>query len=144
VELLLKAWRRTAASTISKLEIDGTPECYVLEDTVREVPGEPVASWKVHGETAIPSGRYRVILTQSARFGRILPLLEGVEGYEGIRIHPGNTAADTDGCLLPGLSAGEDCVNHSRDAFEALFEKIEAAISAGDEVWITIDRKCSE
>lgn len=74
--------------------------CWSLEDVVREVPGQPVASWKIHGKTAIPRGRYRVIVDHSEHFGKDLPHLLDVPGFDGVRIHGGNTAADTEGCVL--------------------------------------------
>ena len=74
--------------------------CWTLEDVVREVPGEPVEAWKVKGQTAIPRGTYAVRVTRSSRFKADLPILLNVPGFEGIRIHGGNTAADTEGCIL--------------------------------------------
>jgi hypothetical protein len=67
-------------------------------------------------------------------------LLQSVPGFEGIRIHPGNTDADTEGCLLPGMSLGlgGESVSRSREAFEALFAKLDAAENADEEVEITI------
>lgn len=81
--------------TLGVLTVDGKDFGYTVEDTIREV--------KVHGKTAIPEGRYRVDWTLSQRFGRYMPLLLNVPGFRGIRIHPGNSAADTEGCILPGL-----------------------------------------
>lgn len=74
--------------------------CWTLEDPVREVPGEPVEVWKIKGDTAIPRGTYAVRVTRSNRFKTDLPLLLNVPGFEGVRIHGGNTAADTEGCIL--------------------------------------------
>ena len=74
--------------------------CWTLEDVVREVPGEPVEAWKIKGDTAIPRGTYAVRVTRSNRFKTDLPLLLNVPGFEGVRIHGGNTAADTEGCIL--------------------------------------------
>jgi hypothetical protein len=80
--------------------------CYTLEDPVREIPGRHVETWKVAGNTAIPRGAYRLTVTRSNRFSAkaghdvYLPALEGVEGFAGVRIHGGNTAADTLGCIL--------------------------------------------
>lgn len=74
--------------------------CWTLEDPVREVPGEPVEAWKIKGDTAIPRGTYAVRVTRSNRFKTDLPLLLNVPGFEGVRIHGGNTAADTEGCIL--------------------------------------------
>ena len=117
--------------THSQLTIDGKPECFVVEDVVRDGP-------KVYGKTAIPAGRYRVIITHSPRFRRPLPLLLDVPGFEGVRIHAGNTAKDTEGCLLPGIAKTSKGVANSRLAFSRLFKKIEAALKKGEEVWITI------
>lgn len=105
--------------------------CFMLEDEIRS-PGV-----KVYGETAIPPGRYRVLITLSSRFKRYLPLLVGVPGFDGIRIHPGNTAADTKGCLLPGFTRDEDSIRRSRDAFDAMMNHL-ATISGHDQwgpVW---------
>lgn len=121
-----------AACTLGRLDVDGGFECYTIEDVVRP------AGEKVHGQTAIPAGRYRIVITQSPRFHRPLPLLLDVPNFEGVRIHPGNTAADTEGCILPGKSRSDDAVFESRAAFTPLFEKIESAIAAGDEVWIEV------
>lgn len=123
--------------TSGELFIDGVHECFTCEDEVREVPGEPVEKWKVYGKTAIPARRFRVTITFSNRFQRDLPLIMDVPGYTGVRAHPGNTAADTDGCLLPGTVATATGVAHSVVAFDALFVKIKAAIDAAEEVWIT-------
>lgn len=125
-------------ATIGVLLIDGEQICYTLEDEVREVPGLPVLEWKIPGETAIPRGEYRVRITHSPRFDRRLPLLEGVPGYTGVRIHPGNTAKDTDGCILVGTTAGDAFVGHSRDAFSHVFDMLERAEDEGQEIWITV------
>jgi hypothetical protein len=84
--------------------------CYTLEDPVREVPGQPVTNWKVPGQTAIPRGTYGLTVTRSVRFSAkaghdvFLPLLADVPGFSGVRIHGGNTAADTEGCILAAHS----------------------------------------
>ncbi len=118
-------------ATVGELTIDGEHQCYTCEDVVRHGP-------KVPGETAIPAGRYRVVVTFSNRFQRLLPLLVDVEGFEGVRIHPGNTAADTEGCILPGLLRQSNSVGQSRMAFEPLMAKIVAATQDGGEVWIDV------
>jgi hypothetical protein len=140
VNLLLERTPSGATCTIGDLYIDGDWFCFILEDIVREVEGQPVESWKVKGATAIPAGNYKVQITYSNRFKRDLPLLVGVPGFEGIRIHPGNTDADTEGCLLPGmaLGLGDESVSRSREAFDALFAKLGAAEDAGEEIEITI------
>ena len=83
--------------TVSRLLIDGEYFCDVLEDTVRTGP-------KVWGETAIPAGTYKMRLSKSARFGRVLPEILNVPNFTGIRIHGGTTAEDSHGCLLVGIN----------------------------------------
>ena len=127
--------------TIGDLFVDGERICYVLEDTIREVPGVPVTGWKVPGVTAIPAGRCRVVIDQSARFGRLLPHLLDVPGFTGVRIHSGNTAKDTGGCLLVGLSWSPERPNwigESREALNLLLPRIESAIAEGQECWIEV------
>ena len=96
--------------TIGKLYIDGAYFCDTLEDTVRP-KGE-----KVYGKTAIPSGMYRVKKTMSPRFKKILPEILEVEGFSGVRIHAGNTAKDTEGCILLGLNKVKGSVINSQNA----------------------------
>jgi len=106
--------------TISRLYIDGEFFCDVLEDKVRDLSKED----KVWGQTAIPSGIYKIVITYSNRFKRDLPLLLNVPQFEGIRIHPGNTAVDTHGCLLVGMNTEKGKVTQSRITFDRLFAKI--------------------
>lgn len=82
---------------------------------------------KIAGQTAIPAGTYKVIIDMSNRFKRLLPLLIDVPNFTGVRIHPGNTDKDTDGCILVGTSQSPDFVGNSRVAFEALFTKMRSA-----------------
>lgn len=105
--------KSSAKSTIGRLLIDGAFQCWTLEDVVRPA--------KIAHETAIPAGAYKVIITESNRFKRRLPLLVDVPGFEGIRIHPGNSAADTEGCILVGTAPATDWVGGSRAAFDSLF-----------------------
>lgn len=118
--------------TLGKLYIDDVETCYTLEDVVREE--------KIYGETAIPAGRYRVRVTFSNRFQRDLPLLVDVPGFEGIRIHAGNTDKDTHGCVLVGLSVSPhgNAISESRAAFVNVFAQIRDAIEHGEEVWIDV------
>ena len=92
----------TTQSTIGELAVDGNFECFTLED--------PVRPKKIRSVTAIPAGTYTVAITFSPRFGTELPLLLDVPEFEGIRIHPGNTATDTEGCLLVGKSRAIDTI----------------------------------
>jgi hypothetical protein len=126
--------RRPSADgvTLGNLTIDGKHECFTCEDVVRP-DGE-----KVPGKTAIPAGVYRIILNQSVRFKRRLPLLLDVPMFTGIRIHSGNTQHDTEGCILPGRGFLPDRVTQSVIAFEALFAKLERAEAAREDIWIEI------
>lgn len=122
----------TGKSTIGRLFLNGEFECYTLEDCAR---GEAT---KVPGATSIPAGTYRLAITFSNRFQRQLPQLLQVPGFEGIRIHPGNTDADTEGCILVGQTQAENFVGKSRLAFNQLFAKLQAAAKAGAEVRVTV------
>jgi len=121
MKLTLQRQPSAAGCTIGRLAIDGVPECWTLEDVVRP-PGV-----KVPGRTAIPAGTYRVEVTHSPRFGTRLPLLHAVPNFTGIRIHPGNTQDDTEGCILVGSDRGVAAIKRSRAAFGKLLAKIEAA-----------------
>lgn len=130
----------TENSTIGELSVDGTFECYTLEDKVREEFGHPETFTKIYGETAIPYGRYEVTLVYSSRFKRVLPLLLNVPHFEGILLHSGNQKADTSGCLCVGQTKSPDWIGNSRVALNALFPKIKAAIDAGNKVFIEITK----
>lgn len=121
MEMLLKRGKSTEKSTPGELYVDGKVECYTLEDVVRPI--------KIPGQTAIPAGTYKVIIDMSNRFKRLLPLLIDVPNFSGVRIHPGNTDTDTDGCILVGTTRSPDFIGNSRIAFEALFAKMQAAKS---------------
>lgn len=96
----------TTESTVGRLLFRLAPTdgwtwlCWTLEDVVREVVGQPVEAWKIRAGTAIPVGAYPISVTFSNRFKRSLPILRSVPGFLGIRIHGGNTAQDTEGCIL--------------------------------------------
>jgi hypothetical protein len=135
VKLLLQREILSDVTTLGTLYVNGVFECKTLEDRDRllESGGE-----KMYGETAIPRGTYKVIITYSNRFKKPMPLLVGVPQFEGVRIHPGNTAEDTYGCILVGVGIGADKLFNSRQAYEKLFNKIEAAESLGEEIEIEI------
>jgi len=128
---LVRKWL-TANSTIGELSVDGKYECFVIEDNY------PTPWVKTPGKTAIPAGHYEVIVNLSNRFKVDMPLLLNVPQYAGIRIHPGNTSADTEGCLLPGRIRQTDKVLESKLAYDALFTKIKAALKKGEKVHIEI------
>lgn len=116
-------------ATLGSMYVDGHWQSFVLEDAIRDE--------KIAGQTAIPAGRYRVDITPSQRFQRLMPILLDVPGFSGIRIHSGNVIADTEGCLLVGRTRGVARVGESRLAFEALFALLKAALADG--IWITIE-----
>lgn len=113
--------------TFGALYLDGAWQCWTLEDAVREIPGQPVSAWKVPRETAIPQGRYTVVLSHSQRFGIVLPELLAVPGFTGVRIHAGNTIADSEGCVLVGRSRSASAIGGSRVACQALLDRLAAA-----------------
>lgn len=118
----------TDKSTIGALQA-GIFRCWALEDAVHDGP-------KIHGRTAIPAGTYRVRITISPRFGVRMPILIGVPGFEGVRIHYGNTADDTEGCLIVGMDRSINRVGRSRDAYRMLMEILEK--EQEQKTWITI------
>ena len=119
MNLKLRRTTFTGRSTIGELSVDGAFECFTLEDMVRPV--------KVPGTTAISEGVYVVSVSFSDRFKRLLPEVHDVPNFTGIRIHYGNTDADTEGCILVGQTEGADFIGNSRAAFNKLFPKIQAA-----------------
>ncbi len=139
MNLQLIRYPSKGGATRGVLFIDGRAFCMTLEDETREVPGKPVAAWKVPGQTAIPRGTYAVQITPSARFKRDLPLVVGVPGFDGIRIHPGNTAADTEGCILVGQPSGPYDVAKSRDTFEPLFAALCLARDRGEQITLKVE-----
>lgn len=104
--------------TIGKLYIDGHYFCDTLEDKVRP-NGE-----KIYGKTAIPAGTYKVKMTWSPRFKRYLPEILNVPNFTGVRIHSGNTAAETEGCVLLGLNKVKGKVLNSKNAVEFFIDRL--------------------
>ena len=119
------------SSTIGKLYVDGVFFAYTLEDIDSHLED---GGKKINGETAIPRGSYKVIIDFSNRFQKKMMHVLNVTGFEGIRIHAGNTDKDTEGCILLGKVRSDNAVFNSREAVNALFEKVRAALDAGQEV----------
>lgn len=110
-----------------ELSIDGVFQCWTLEDTDRGLTNSECHR-KVWGKTAIPAGRYEVIINFSARFKKYMPLLLTVPCFEGIRIHAGNTVEQTDGCILVGKERSSGgTISQSRAAFNELMEILQEA-----------------
>lgn len=110
-----------AGYTIGRMYIDGQYFCDTLEDTDRGInmlmPLHDIQQIKIKGKTAVPTGEYQVVIDYSCRFKKNMPHVLAVPGFEGIRIHPGNTAEDTEGCILLGENKTKGKVVNSRAAF---------------------------
>lgn len=130
MKLQLKRKHGTVGFTDGALYVDGVYFCNTLEDQERDK--------KIPTATAIPRGTYRVIVDFSNRFQRYMPLLLNVPEFSGVRIHSGNTAKDTEGCILVGKYLTQGYITKSRDTFQALFQKINSAFRAGDNITIEI------
>lgn len=113
----------TETSTIGSLYINGVFECYTLEDKDRKLES---GGQKVYAKTAIPRGKYNVVNSFSNRFQKYLPEIQNVPQFAGIRIHPGNTADHSEGCVLLGSTKAKDFIGNSKVAFAAFFKKIQA------------------
>lgn len=128
--------------TIGRLYVDDVYECDTLEPQFRgltcDMSLEEIKKIKVKGKTAIPDGKYAVTITYSPRFKKALPLLLGVKGFDAIRIHSGNSATDTEGCILVGRNTIVGKVMNSRVTLSKLQGKIQAALNKGEEVTLVI------
>jgi len=125
----------TDVSTIGSLSVDGEFLCYTLEDRDRRLEAGGV---KVDSLTCIPRGIYSVLKTWSNHFQKYLPELVNVPKFVGVRIHSGNKAEDTEGCILVGESYGENVIYDSRAAFNKLFDAMELAWNYGDKITIEV------
>lgn len=138
---LHRKWRNKGYS-IGIVYVDGQRICESLEDEDRgltdKMPAIEIRAKKVYGQTAIPTGTYQVIWSYSPRFDKYLPLVHGVKGFEGIRIHSGNKAKDTEGCILLGRNTEVGTVTNSRYWTLKVNTMIEKAIKRGEKVYINI------
>lgn len=141
MKLTLKRIALRPTYTIGKLYIDDVYFCDTLEDTVRDINksgkfdnGEK----KVKGKTAIPYGTYEIKWTYSPRFKKYTPQLMNVPSFEGIRVHAGNTSADTEGCLILGENKQVGKVLNSRATINKFYPIIKEACSNGK---VTIEIK---
>ncbi len=130
MKLTLKRAHGTANFTQGVLYINDKYFCETIEDEERKV--------KFAGKTAIPLGKYRVIINDSLRFKRKMPLLLGVPNFEGIRIHAGNTDADTQGCILIGKFEQNGFITKSRATFEIFFKILSDDYYHQQDIWIEI------
>lgn len=147
MELILERIAKRKAYTIGRLSVceevadeysTGTAKkyfCDTLEPTWRDYKN---GAYKVKGRSAIPEGRYAVVISYSPKFKAWLPILLGVPKFSGIRIHAGNTAADTEGCILVGRNREVGKVMDSRLWLHRLKQKIVEARDRGEAVWLTV------
>lgn len=142
MEIQVNRIARKDGYTIGRMSLNGVYFCDTLEDTDRGLNAamsvDEVLAKKIKAQTAIPTGKYDVILTFSPRFKRVLPLLLSVKGYEGVRIHAGNTTADTEGCLLVGENKAKGQVLNSRATLERLMSVLLECEKRKEKISITI------
>lgn len=127
--------------TIGKLYINGKYYCDTLEDAVRDLNQNGKfdnGEQKIYGQTAIPYGKYRVLWTYSPRFKKYMPEIKDVPEFSGVRIHSGNTAADTLGCILVGQNKQVGKVINSRAVVDIIYPIIRKACQT-EKVFITIE-----
>lgn len=120
MKIKLYRLRETNNATIGMLYIDGVYFCDTLEDKIREV--------KIMHETCIDAGIYEVVINYSPRFKREMPLLINVPKFVGIRIHSGNTIANTSGCILLGRNDFNDRFVYSKEKFNEFYLKLQKAL----------------
>ncbi len=125
----------TDKSSIGSLSIENIYECLTLEDTDRFLEK---GGLKIPKRTAIPRGRYRIIVDWSERFQRPMPHILDVPQFTGIRFHILNTADETEGCIGVAQKRGIDVIYGSAPAFNVLFKKIFNAWTNGEEIWIEV------
>lgn len=142
MRLTLKRIANRPTYCIGKLYINGKYFCDTLEDTDRGLDStmteEEIKKIKVKGETAIPTGIYKIILNYSPKFKKVMPLITNVKGYSGVRIHTGNSAKDTEGCLLVGKNTIVGRLTESRKMYDALFKRLQQ--KGSNDITIEINR----
>lgn len=124
-----------APSASSNPSVKVSPFCDTLEPTWRDYRR---GARKIMGRSAIPEGRYAVVISWSPRMKKWLPILLGVPGFSGVRIHAGNTVKDTKGCILVGENLKPGMVLNSNTWLKRLKDRIVAAKARGEAVWITV------
>ena len=144
MELRLERKYRSNNYCIDKLYINGKYFSDALEDPDRGLTDtmnlEEIKKVKIKGNTCIPYGTYNVTITYSPRFKKNLPLINNVKGFDGIRIHSGNTPQDTEGCLLLGLNKVKGRVVDSKVTVNKFIDIVQKALNKGEKVTITITK----
>lgn len=141
MNIQLKRIAKKETYTIGKLYIDGVYFCDTIEDKDRGLNQamsiNDIKKKKVYGETAIPTGTYKLVIDYSNRFKKNMAHILNVPGYEGIRIHTGNSAKDSLGCIIVGKNKVVGKVVESRNTYNQLFPILQKAFKEG-EIKITI------
>ena len=141
MEILLQRTNKTNDYTEGKLFIDGVYVCDTIEDCDRGLDSsmseEEITNKKVWGKTCIPTGRYKVIIDYSNKYGKMLIHILDVKCFNGIRIHSLNSASDSLGCIGPGLKTAPGWVSNSRKTYAILHKMVEDGLKNGS-VYITI------
>ena len=144
MELKLERKYRSNNYCIDKLYINGKYFSDALEDPDRGLTDtmslEEIQKIKIKGNTCIPYGTYNVTITYSPRFKKNLPLINNVKGFDGIRIHSGNTPQDTEGCLLLGLNKVKGRVVDSKVTVNKFIDIVQEALNKGEKVTINITK----
>lgn len=139
MELKLVRLYKKSEYTIGKMYINGEYFCDTVEDCDRglsqNMKNSTIEAKKMYGNTAIPTGRYSVVLSYSNKFKKTLPLLKNVLGFGGIRIHSGNTAEDSLGCIIVGENKIKGGVINSKVTLERLMAKLRGQTN----IWLTIE-----
>lgn len=121
--------------TFGKWFVDGVYLAETLEDTDRDLESGGV---KVPGKTAIPRGRYHMRLSISSRFRKVMPEIFTVPGFTGVRVHGGNTEANTEGCPLLGSVREATRISNCAGVNQRLINLMEAAEARGEEIWLDV------
>jgi hypothetical protein len=131
--------------TIGKLYSDQKFICDTFEDTVRELHDinhdgdfDDTGEGKIYGKTAIPCGRYKILITNSVKLKRRLPILLKVPGFEGIRIHGGKNETWTEGCILVGENTIKGQLVNYGYWETHLRDLLQAEVDKGEKNYITI------
>lgn len=152
MKVVIERKYKKSTYTIGNLYIDGKYICDTLEDTDRNLDAamsyKEIQSRKVKGNTAIPKGEYSIsmnIVSPTFRtrswakpYGGKIPRVVGVKGFSGILIHPGNTEADTEGCILVGVNKVKGQVINSRETFKELYKLLKDKHDKGEKITIKI------
>lgn len=142
MELLVKRINFTEDYTEGKLYINGTYICDTLEDKDRGLDNsmgvDDILQKKVYGKTAIPTGKYHIIIDYSNKFKKNLIHLLDVKGFDGIRIHSLNEASQSLGCIGVGKKTSDGWISESRKTYAIVHNIVEEALKKNENVFITI------